>query len=225
MTDQLLARFGREVTAGEVLFLEGEAGEEMFVIQTGSIRVSKRVGQSQKTLAILGPGEFVGEMSILNGKPRTATATVVEPGMCLIISAKTLEAMVAKNAEIAMRLIKKLSSRLDSADTLIEILMHQDPRMRVILGLARFAETRGIPEGEGVRVQITPEDLGEEIGVDPLVTEEVLNRLRRLKLLDEDPDGSFFIADPARLHEFLEFLDMPPSPSASRTPPSPSGSR
>jgi CRP/FNR family cyclic AMP-dependent transcriptional regulator len=216
MTDQLLARFGREVLAGEVLFREGEMGDEMFVIQTGSVRVTKKVGQSQKTLALLGPGEFVGEMSILNGKPRTATATVVDSGMCLIISAKTLEAMVAKNAEIAMRLIKKLSARLDSADTLIEILMHQDPRMRVILGLSRFAETRGTPEGEGVRVHITVEDLAEEIGVDPLVAEDVLNRLRRLKLLDEDPDGTFLIADPARLHDFLEFLDMPSTPPGSR---------
>src|SRR4051794_13219649 len=216
MTDQLLARFGREVVAGEVLFREGEMGDEMFVIQSGSIRITKRVGATQKTLALLGAGEFVGEMSILNGKPRTATATVVDPGTCLIISAKTLEAMVAKNAEIAMRLIKKLSGRLDSADTLIEILMHQDPRMRVILGLSRFAETRGKPEGDGVRIQISGDDLAEEIGVDPNVAEEVLNRLRRLKLLDEDPDGSFFIADPARLHEFLEFLDMPPTSQGGR---------
>ena len=54
---------------------------------------------------------------------------MVEAGHCLVIDAKTLEAMVAKNTEIALRLIKKLAKRLDSADALVEILMHQDPRV------------------------------------------------------------------------------------------------
>src|SRR4051794_40096906 len=138
MPDQLFARFGRDFAAGEVLFQEGEVGNHMFVIQSGQVRVSKRIGPNDKVLAVLGAGEFVGEMAILNGKPRTATATVVEAAQCLIISAKTLEAMISKNSEIALRLIKKLASRLDSADALVEILMHQDPRIRVILALSRW---------------------------------------------------------------------------------------
>ena len=103
MTDPLFARFGREFPAGEVLFREGESGEVMFVIQSGAVRISKEVGGEQKVLAVLGPGEFLGEMAILNGKPRTATATVMDTTRCLVIEAKTLEAMVAKNAEIAKK--------------------------------------------------------------------------------------------------------------------------
>src|SRR5207245_262684 len=113
MSDPLFARFGREYRAGDVLFREGESGEGMFVIQSGAVRISKGVGGHDKVLAVLGPGEFLGEMAILNGKPRTATATVVEATRCLVIEAKTLESMVARNAEIAMRLIKKLAKRLD----------------------------------------------------------------------------------------------------------------
>jgi len=77
--DPLFARFGREFPAGDVLFREGDSGEVMFVIQSGAVRISKSISGEDKVLAVLGPGEFLGEMAILNGKPRTATATVVAP--------------------------------------------------------------------------------------------------------------------------------------------------
>ncbi|CAG0961310.1 partial Cyclic AMP receptor protein, partial [Anaerolineae bacterium] len=75
-SDQLFARFGKTCGAGEVLFREGDAGDRMYVIQSGAVRISKTVKGEEKTLAILGPGEFFGEMAILNAKPRTATAIV-----------------------------------------------------------------------------------------------------------------------------------------------------
>jgi CRP-like cAMP-binding protein len=181
----------------------------MFVIQTGAVRITKVMGGEQKALAVLGPGEFLGEMAILNGKPRTATATVIEPTRCLLIDARTLEAMVAKNAEIALRLIKKLARRLDSADTLIEILMHTDPKARVMLALSRHAEAFGEPLSDGIRIRATPSDVAQEVGVDEATAQEVMARLRRLRLAREEPTGGIVIADIGRLREFLEFLEMP----------------
>jgi len=207
MSDQVLARFGKSFEAGDVLFNEGDAGDEMFVIQTGKIRISKRIGQAQRTLAVLGPGDFVGEMSILNNKPRTATATAVETTQTVLISAKTLESMIARNTEIAIRLIRKLAARLDAVGALVDVLMRQDPRARIILGLCHFAETRGQPsEGGATRIAITPQQLATELGVEPLIAEEVVTQLRRLKLVDEDPTG-IIIVDPARLGVVLELLE------------------
>ena len=208
MSDPLFARFGREYQPGEVLFREGESGEVMFVIQSGAVRITKEVGGEAKSLAVLGPGEFLGEMAILNGKPRTATATVVETTRCLVIEAKTLESMVARNAEIALRLIKKLAKRLDSADSLVEILMHRDPKARVMLALARHADAFGEPTEEGIRIRTTPEEIAREVGVDLSVAEEVMARLRRLRLVTEEP-GAVIVADVGRLQDFLEFLEMP----------------
>ena len=208
MSDSMFVRFGREFQPGEVLFREGESGEVMFVIQAGAVRITKEVGGEEKNLAVLGPGEFLGEMAILNGKPRTATATVVETTRCLVIEAKTLESMVARNAEIALRLIKKLAKRLDSADTLVEILMHRDPKARVMLALARHADAFGEPTEEGIRIRTTPEDIAREVGVDCSVADEVMARLRRLRLVTEEP-GAVVVADVGRLRDFLEFLEMP----------------
>src|SRR5579871_605647 len=140
MSDPLFTRFGREFRAGEVLFREGERGEEMYVIQSGVVQILKKVGEEERPLATLGRGEFIGEMAILNGKPRSATAVVLENARCLVIDAGTLEQMITHNAEIAVRLVKKLARRLDAADELIQILLHPDPNARVLHGLKRHAE-------------------------------------------------------------------------------------
>lgn len=208
MSDPLFARFGREYAEGAVLFREGEAGDVMYVIQSGAVRITKDVGGEAKALAVLGPGEFLGEMAILNGKPRTATATVVEPTRCLVIEPRTLESMVAKNAEIALRLIKKLAKRLDSADTLVEILMHRDPKARVMLALSRHADAFGEQGENGIRVRATTASIADEVGVDVSIADEVMARLRRLKLAYEDASG-ILVTDVARLQDFVEFLEMP----------------
>jgi CRP/FNR family transcriptional regulator, cyclic AMP receptor protein len=208
MSDPLFTRFGREYEPGEVLFREGDSGEVMFVIQSGAVRITKHVGGDQKPLAMLGPGEFLGEMAILNGKPRTATATVVERARCLVIEAKTLESMVAKNAEIALRLIKKLAKRLDSADSLVEILMHKDPKARVVLALSRHADAFGETTAGGIRIRTNATELANEVGVDRALVDEVMNRLRRLKLAVE-ADGAIVVTDVGRLQDFVELLEMP----------------
>lgn len=213
MTDSLFVRIGRDFKAGDVLFREGETGEEMYVIQSGLVQVLKRVGTDERALATLGRGEFLGEMAILNNKPRSATAVVLEDARCLVIDARTLESMITKNPEIAMRLIKKLARRLDNADEMIQILMNPDPKARVMLGLKRYAETVGepIPEdkGGGIRVNTSAVDLAREVGTDEDHVIDVLNRLTRLHIAWEDELGSIVIADVGRLLEFMEFLEMP----------------
>jgi CRP/FNR family transcriptional regulator, cyclic AMP receptor protein len=214
MSDPLFARFGREYRAGDVLFREGEGGEEMFVLQGGTVQITKNVGGEERLLAMLGRGDFVGEMAILNGKPRTATVTVVEDARVLVIDAKTLETMIAKNTEIAMRLIKKLARRLDAADEMIQILMNPDPRARVMLGLKRHASAFGQPTPEGgIDLRVGPTELATEVGTSPADAMEVLSRLKRLHIADvvTDATGRFNIVveDVGRLLEFLEFLEMP----------------
>lgn len=207
--DALFARFGREFPAGTVLFREGEPGQHMYVLQSGRVRISKEntVGGAS-VLALLGPGEFFGEMAILNDKPRTATADVLEDAKVLLLDAKTFEAMVVGNTEIAVRLIKKLARRLDSANALIEILMQQDPRVRVILGISRIAEEFGVPREDGILVPTTTAELSAQIGLDEARVVEVMNRLVRLRIVHAASEGGWVVRDQSRLQEFLEFLEM-----------------
>jgi CRP-like cAMP-binding protein len=209
MSESLILRFGREFPAGHVLFREGERGEDMYVIQSGRVQLLKRVGDEVRALATLGRGEFLGEMAILNGKPRSATAVVLEDATCLVIDAATLEQMITNSAEIAMRLVKKLAWRLDSADEMIQILLNPEPKARVLHGLKRHAESFGEETGLGVRVLVSPPDLAREVGVDEALVRDVLARLERLRIAAEDGEGAVVIMDLPRLLEFMEFLEMP----------------
>jgi CRP-like cAMP-binding protein len=209
MTDPLFSRFGREFRAGDVLFREGERGEDMYVIQSGLVQILKRVGENERPLATLGRGEFLGEVAILNGKPRTATAVVLEDARCLVLDAATLEQMIANNAEIALRLVKKLARRLDSADEMIQILLTPNPKARVLHGLKRHAESFGEETGLGVRVRVSRADLALEVGVEREEVDEVLARLQRLRIAAEDEMGGIVIMEVPRLLEFMEFLEMP----------------
>ncbi len=209
MSDPPIPRFGRDFSAGEVLFREGERGEEMYVIQSGLVRVVKRVGGEYRSLATLGRGEFIGEMAILNGRPRTATALVLEDARCLVIDAATLEQMLSDNTEIALRLVKKLAHRLDSADEMIQMLLNPDPQARVLLALRRHAESFGDETPQGVRLHGAAVDIAREGGVDAAQVQDVLGRLARMRIASEDETGAIVVSDLQRLMEFMEFLDLP----------------
>ncbi len=192
---------------GTVLFREGDPGGTMFVLQEGRVAITKAIKGGDKTLAVLGPGEFFGEMAILNGRPRAATALVLEEAKLLEIDSKTFEQMVVKNAEIAVRLIQRLARRLESANDLIELMMHRDPKARFILGLSRQADLIGVEREDGtVAVELPPDELAEELGLTVKEVDEVVRRLSRLGIV-EDIGAGLVINDRARLHEFYEFLE------------------
>lgn len=204
--DPLFQRFGREFPSGTVLFREGEPGREMFVVQTGRVNVSKKVGEVEKILSSMGPGEFLGEMSILNNKPRSATATCAEDSKLLVIDAKTFEAMIRGNAEIAIRMIKKLSDRLADANEQIENLLFADASSRVVHFLATAAEkVQAGPAGH--KLAILPKELPARVGVKAEQVDEVLMKLLKAKIVSVHPDG-FLVPDVAKLRHFLEFLQM-----------------
>ena len=180
----------------------------MFVIRKGKVRITKRVRGGEKTFAVLGPGEFFGEMAILNRTPRSATATAAEDVMLLEVDARRFEAMITKQAEIAVRFIQKLARRLEDADQLIAILTKRDAKTRVILGLMREAELRGFPgeDEDSVVISRDLDDLSEELGIGRHETDEAIGRLIRVGVVKPVSDG-LQVSSIARLNEFLSFLE------------------
>jgi CRP/FNR family transcriptional regulator, cyclic AMP receptor protein len=204
--DKLFARVGKTLSPGTMLFRDGEPGEAMYVIKDGRVRIFKEVRGEEKTLAYLGPGEFFGEMALLNGKPRTASAEVVETTRLFAVDAKAFGLMIRNNGEIAVRLIKRMAHRLDSANALVTVLMQRDPRARVILGLARAVEYDGERAADGSAVIATDaERLAQQTGVSVADVGAVVRRLYRLGIVDGAHEG-LSIPNPARLEEFLGFL-------------------
>lgn len=204
--DRLFEKFGREFPAGTVIFREGDVGNEMFVIQSGTVNIVKSVRGVEKVLVTLGPGAFFGEMAIINQKPRSATAVVVEKARLLVIGPKTFDSMIRSNGEIAVRMIKVLAQRLQEADEQIENLMLRDHNSRVVHYLSQLA-TRGESVPGGTLVEVSVDSLAKKIGLENRQVEEVLQKLLKARLVRQHERG-LLIHDVNRLREFLEFLEM-----------------
>ncbi len=205
--DQLFQKFGKSVPRGTVLFRDGEKGDQMYIIQSGKVRIYKQIGDVEKTLATLGTGEFFGEMSILNNEPRSASAEVVEESHLLVIDPRTFEAMIKSNAEISIRIMKKLTQRLREANNQISMLLVKDINQRVILTLAKMADEKGSAVPGGTKVGVTLSSLASMTGLDPDKVKEVTDKLIRAKLINIVDDG-IVIFDVNKLRKFLEFLAM-----------------
>lgn len=204
---QLYQRYGRDCPQGTVLFLEGDPGAEMFVIHSGQVQISRSARDVEQILAVLGPGEFFGEMAIISNRARTATATVVEDARLLAIDGKTFEAMVKGNAEIAVRLIRKFAERLATADAHIENLLLRDPTSRVVhhlLTLVDEVEENGSNE---VVLDVSISRLPSLLGVAPWQVDDLIERLVKAGICVQGA-GTLLVKDPAELREFLRFLDM-----------------
>ena len=205
--ETLFQRFGKEFPKGTVLFREGDPGKEMFVLQSGRVAITKHVRDVEKVLAILGPGEFFGEMAIISNRPRNATALVQDDAKLLVIDPRTFEGMIRGNAEIAVRMIKKLAERLSEADTQIENLLHTDPSSRVVHHILQVCQTRGRPMEEGIEIDFAVREQPRLIGVGEPAIRYMIDRLERAGILERSGDR-LLVHDTARLQDYLHYLEM-----------------
>lgn len=203
----LLQRFGRNIPKGTVLFREDEHGKEMYVLQSGRVQLSKTIRGEEEVIAELGPGEFFGEMSILNDKPRSATAVVTEDAQLLALDPKTFEAMIKANTEIAVRMIKKLAKRLDDANERIENLLLRDANSRVVHAVLTAARAQGKSAEQGLVVTLGPAEIHKKTGVDEERVADALTRMERSQLISRQGD-TLVVPSVQKLEEFLEFLEM-----------------
>ncbi|HVR29812.1 MAG TPA: cyclic nucleotide-binding domain-containing protein [Thermoanaerobaculia bacterium] len=97
---------------GETIFSEGDAGADMFILQSGRVEIFKMIGGEERRLAILEKGDFFGEMAVLEEMPRNATARALGHVSAIAVSSGTFDQMVRENPEIVVRMMRKLSARL-----------------------------------------------------------------------------------------------------------------
>jgi CRP-like cAMP-binding protein len=129
MSSELFDKYKLSFRKGELIFSEGELGNEMFIIQSGKVRIFKNIDGFDQTLTVLEKGDFFGEMSILEGMPRSASAEAEEDCDLIKINSANFVAMIKSNIEIAIRIMRKLSLRLREANVQIEKLMHASTEM------------------------------------------------------------------------------------------------
>jgi signal transduction histidine kinase len=103
----------REVPPNETIFKEGEAGDGIYIVLDGQVVISALVGHEERgVLGRIGPGDFFGEMAVLDDEPRSATATVEAASQLAFIPREKLMQMLEKSPRLAVRLVREFSLRM-----------------------------------------------------------------------------------------------------------------
>ena len=198
----MYAKFGKRFSTGTVLFREGDRGEEMFILQSGKVKISKKIRGVEKTLATLEKGEFFGEMAILNDKPRSASAETIEDSDMLVIDRKTFETLLRSNVEIAIRFIKRLADRLRETNDQMEALMIRDNTSRLVSLLAKQ-----VKEKKGA-VSISIDELAGLAGIEGGQAKMILEKLASVRILTLGADDHVTIANQEQVDRLLRYLEM-----------------
>jgi CRP-like cAMP-binding protein len=99
----------KRIEEGKTVFVENMVGESLYLIEQGTIKISKMLAEGdEKILVILGPDDFFGEMAILEGTPRSATARVAEDACLLSLQRKDFEAFCDNNPKLGLKLMRNI---------------------------------------------------------------------------------------------------------------------
>jgi len=101
----------KNVTEGKTVFVENMPGESLYVIESGTIKISKMLSEGDENILVtLGKGEIFGEMAVLDGAPRSATARVVEEASLLFVKKTDFDLLCEKSPKLGIKLVKNIVS-------------------------------------------------------------------------------------------------------------------
>lgn len=143
----------RTYDKGQVILLEEATGETFFVIAGGSVKITRLSDDGREViLAILGEGDFFGEMSLLDGAGRSANVISLENSEVLTLSRNDFLEILETYPKIAISLLEELTMRLRKSDQQIESLSLSDVQHRIGMTLIRLSEELGIIQKGKVRI-------------------------------------------------------------------------
>lgn len=152
---------------GETLFNEGDSGDRLYILLSGKVKLGHASADGRENLlAVLGPGEIVGELTLFDPGPRSTTATAVAPTELLTLDHNQLMTFVESHPQLAKDMLRALAQRLRRTNTALADLVFSDVPGRVAKALLDLAERFGTEDGSGMLVQheLTQEELAQLVG-------------------------------------------------------------
>jgi len=158
-----------EHPAGTVIFQEGDPGDSLHIVVQGSVRVVVMSASGEEaTVALLGPGECVGDLALLDGRPRSASAVAARATKTLVVTREAFRRWLGERPAAAIALLETLSLRVRRTDEALADLAFLDLPQRLAKRLlelaARYPDESGLAS-DGVRIRITQAELASMLGV------------------------------------------------------------
>jgi CRP/FNR family transcriptional regulator, cyclic AMP receptor protein len=183
-------RFAVTFQKGDIIFCEYEPGDNFYLIQEGSVQIVKIMGNIEKIIDILYPGEIFGEMAILEEAPRSATAMANEKVKALEFNRQNFEVLMMGNPLIALKLLKLFTKRIYDQKRRFMILTLDDEQAKVADVFVMLSETHPPedPESNERVFKTTVDDIAHWAGMSVDKARTVINHFvtqRRVEVLPE----------------------------------------
>jgi CRP/FNR family transcriptional regulator, cyclic AMP receptor protein len=156
-----------KLNRGERLFAEGDKGDQLYIIISGKIKLTKAAPDGRENLlSVHGPGEMFGELSLFDPVPRTASATAVTDAELAALAHEDVRTWLSSRPEVAMHLLQALAQRLRRINEVKADLVFTDVPGRVSKALLDLAERFGVQNSDGIQVNhdLTQEELAQLVG-------------------------------------------------------------
>lgn len=182
---QVRQTYQQSLAPGEVIFEEGDPGDQLYIVQSGEVELVRVTSERQRTVARVGPGDFFGELGLVLGGARTARAVAVSTTRLIALDRETLEGMCLDQPEIAIRMIRVLVSRLIEAERRLSVLGADDVLRPIVRTLVRHGENT---TETGMTIPLQLRQIAEAAGLSMLEAHRALHQLfdRKLVVLAED---------------------------------------
>ncbi len=183
-------------TGRNVMTIE-QPGEAVYVILHGTVKIHIEQGERDVIIAILGTGDMLGEMSLIDSIGRSASAVTLENSLMLWMDKSTFNYMLDNFPPVARNLVKILSARVRLSDQLIQALATLDVNGRVARQLLAFAEKYG-REKDGttqIRIALTQGDIADLVGASRKRVNQTMVLFKEQGLIDTDAEGRISIHD------------------------------
>ena len=196
-----------KLRADATLFLSGDAGDGCYRVEEGLLKVTmmSRSG-TERILAFLGRGSIVGELSIIDGLPRSASVVSVRDAVLSFLSRAAFEDFATRHPEIYKSLVTLIAARLRETDAVIAAGSFLPLRGRVARTLLELAQDFGQDVGDGrivIRQKIGQSDLAAMAGIARENVSRILNDWKRRKLVSR-LSGYYCLENKAKLQDEAE---------------------
>ena len=183
---------------GEIIFAKDDSGDTFFVVESGRVKIFTCTPTNRtKTIAYLGPGDFFGEMALLGGEPRSASASAEEDCKLLVIKRQEFLRLLKSDTEFTCSLLHTLCERLRKADQEIEALLFHNMLGRLAGAIVKLcAEMQ--PQVEPPVISMNIQELAEYMGTTREPLSRALAMLKRVGMLDYR-EGRITVKDLAKL--------------------------
>jgi CRP/FNR family cyclic AMP-dependent transcriptional regulator len=173
----------RKFPPGSALFLENEVSDRVLVLLGGRVKIATATPEGRETvLAFRGPGEVLGEMSAVDGLPRSASVIAVDPVEALAISSRDFRGFLERTPKATLWILTHVIARLRENDRRRAEFGATDTMGRVAARLAEMASAHGVPANGGVLIDlpITQEELASWVGSSREGVNKALHALKNL---------------------------------------------